>query len=534
MSVSEVPNEREGGSETGVFQPFLAFPRMALALRGFPTSVIPPARTRQKGRLMGRFADHPMAAWCLGAIALLIAALGAKPYAGSWNDGSRLAAVESLLDRGTLAIDDSAFCKTPQHLLDSGHLPYSPDRADLLEYGTYDKLFVRGHFHSDKPAVVSILMAGMYRPLMWLGVPSPGERPDIFCYLMTLLTSGLSYAVAVGCLWTLGRQVGLEPRWRLLWLAAFALSTYAPTYTQHVNSHAMQLGIVALMCVLLNREAASGQMFALGTLAGLGFNLDFGSGPPLVAFTFAFVLWQTRRFRSVLAFSSAVLPWVIAGIGINYAIGGVWKPINMYPEHFQFPGTPFTGENLTGFFRHEPLNQFLYAAGMLFGKQGFLNHNMPLLLCVVAGWSVLRGSKTPHPQPLSPAGRGEESCAGLLMLLIWCGATWLMYAVLSNNMGGGCCSVRWFVPFLAPGFWLLALILRDRPERRSEFLVLAVGGAVLASLMWWKGPWTMRMVPFLWPIVGVTLIAWGVVAASRRRTPSQTQILVPLRRSLAA
>ena len=261
-------------------------------------------------------------------------------------------------------------------------------------------------------------------------------------------------------------------------------------------------------------------MFALGTLAGLGFNLDFGSGPPLVAFTFAFVLWQKRRFRSVLAFSLAVLPWVAAGIGINYAIGGVWKPINMYPEHFQFPGTPFTEENLTGFFRHEPLNQFLYAAGMLFGKQGFLNHNLPLLLCVVAGWNVARHSVAVRP--------------GLLMLLGWCGATWLMYAVLSNNMGGGCCSVRWFVPFLAPGFWLLAVILRDRPERRREFLVLAVGGAVLSSLMWWKGPWTMRMVPLLWPIVGVTLIAWGGVAVSRRRTPSQSQILEPQRRSIAA
>ena len=486
---------------------------------------------------MGRFADHPMTAWCLGTIAFLIAALGAKHYAGSWNDGSRLAAVESLLDRGTLAIDDSVFCKTPQHLLDSGHLPYSPDRADLLEYGTYDKLFVRGHFHSDKPAVVSILMAGIYRPLMWLGVPGPGERPDIFCYLMTLLTSGLSYAVTVGCLWALGRRIGLEPRWRLLWLATFALSTYAPTYTQHVNSHAMQLGVVAAMCLLLNRENARGSggtvhpngdlsrapagstvpprigaMFAFGTLAGLGFNLDFGSGPPLVAFTFAFVLWKTRSFRSVLAFSLAVLPWVAAGIGINYAIGGLWKPINMYPEHFQFPGTPFTQENLTGFFRHEPLNQFLYAAGMLFGKQGFLNHNLPLLLCVVAGWSVLR-SKT------------EENRAGVLMLLGWCGATWLMYAVLSNNMGGGCCSVRWFVPFLAPGFWLLAKVLTERPEFRRDFLVLAACGVPLAASAWVVGPWWLRNVPFYWWVFGGSLLTWGVVRATAPRAKAEAPTL---------
>src|SRR5687767_12101081 len=41
--------------------------------------------------------------------ASLIALVSARPYAGGWNDGSRLATVESLVDRHTLAIDDSMF-----------------------------------------------------------------------------------------------------------------------------------------------------------------------------------------------------------------------------------------------------------------------------------------------------------------------------------------------------------------------------------------------------------------------------------------
>jgi len=131
---------------------------------------------------MAGFADRAVSAWVLSATALVIAAAGAKPYAGSWNDGSRLAAVESLLDRGTLAIDGSIFCKAPQRLIDSGHFPYPPDRTDLLLLGTFDKLHVRGHFHSDKPAVVSILMAAVYQQLLWLGVPSPGVRPDVICW----------------------------------------------------------------------------------------------------------------------------------------------------------------------------------------------------------------------------------------------------------------------------------------------------------------------------------------------------------------
>lgn len=458
---------------------------------------------------MRRFADHPAAAWALAAVALGLAAIGAKPYAGSWNDGCRLAAVESLLDRGTLAIDDSVFCKTPQRLLDSGHLPYPADRYDLHLFGTLDKLYVRGHFHSDKPAVVSVLMAAMYQPLLWLGMPRPGDRPDVFAWAMTVLTSGLGYAAAVGCLWAIGTRVGLEPRWRLGWLAAFALATYAPTYTQHVNNHAMLLGVVAGMCVLMlwvadaarANRTAWGSLVGLGTLAGLGFNLDFGSGPLLVAVVFGTVVWRTRRVWPAVVYSLAVLPWVAAGVGLNYAIGGVWLPINMYPEHFDFPGSPFSAANLTGYRRHGPLDQLLYAGAMLFGKHGFLNHNLPLLLVGLAGWVVARGST---------AGRVE-----LLALFVWCSATWLTYAVLSNNMGGGCCSIRWFVPFLAPGFWAVAVLLQERPPLRPDFVALTGWGFVLAGLMWWSGPWVLRMVPLMWPVVGAAVLTWAGIAARR-------------------
>ncbi|HJZ57069.1 MAG TPA: hypothetical protein VKE74_19015 [Gemmataceae bacterium] len=469
---------------------------------------------------MRRLADHPAAAWVLAAVALGLAAAGARPYAGGWNDGCRLAAVESLLERGTLAIDDSVFCKTPQHLLDAGHTPYPADRADLLLVGTLDKLHVRGHFHSDKPAVVSVLMAGMYQPLLWLGLPRPGERPDVFAWVMTVLTSGLGYAAAVGCLWVLGKRVGLSPGWRLVWLAGFALATYAPTYTRHVNNHAMQLGVVAGMCVLLLRTAdatragrtAWGSLVGLGTLAGLAFNLDFGSGPLLVAFTLTAITWRTRRAGPVIACALAAAPWMAAGVGLNYAIGGVWLPLNMYPEHFDYPGSPFSAANLTGFSRHGPLDQLLYAGAMLLGKHGFLNHNLPLLLAATAGWVIFRRSF---------AGRAE-----LLALLGWCAATWAVYAVLSNNMGGGCCSVRWFVPFLAPGFWVLAVLLHDRPEFRSDFVALAVWGAVLAVVMWWKGPWVLRMVPMMWPIVGAAVLTWGMVVHRRWRSARWVQVNV--------
>lgn len=469
---------------------------------------------------MTKLADDPAMTWALAAIALGLAAVGAKPYAGSWNDGCRLAAVESLVDRHTLVIDDSIFCKPPQRLVDAGVAPYPADRADLLAFGTLDKLFVRGHFYSDKPAVISVLMAAAYQPFLWAGVPPPGERPDIFCWVMVVLTSGLGYAAAVGCMWVLGKHVGLTPKWRFVWLASFALGTYSLAYTRYVTNHTMHLGVLAGACLLLVRiaEAARGNRTAwgavvgLGTLAGVGFNLDFGSGPLFTAAMFVAVAWRTRSPGAVLAYTLATAPWVAAGVGLNYAIGGVWKPINMYPEHYRFPGSSFSEENLTGFLRHRPLNQLLYAGGMLIGKHGFWNHNLPMLLVVAAGWRVFL-----RPSP----GRKE-----LALLLGWCAATWLLYAVLSNNMGGACCSVRWFMPFLAPSFWMLAVLLRDRPECRASFVSLSVWGMALGGIMWRTGPWTARMVPMMWPIVGMALLTWGGIAFWGRRVEARNRQLV--------
>jgi hypothetical protein len=70
----------------------------------------------------------------------------------------------------------------------------------------------------------------------------------------------------------------------------------------------------------------------------------------------------------------------------------------------------------------------------------------------------------------------------------------------SNNYSGQCCSVRWFVPLLAPGYYLLALFLRENPFWRPAHLILGGWGVVLGALMGSKGPWIEHMVPYYWPV----------------------------------
>src|SRR5690348_7365711 len=112
--------------------------------------------------------------------AAVVAVVSPDPYAGGWNDGSRLAAVESLAERGTFVIDDSIFVRVPA--AEGRPRPYPPDRPDLLEHGTLDKLRIGDHYYSDKSPVPSVLMAGVYRVWLALGGPTAAERPDLYCW----------------------------------------------------------------------------------------------------------------------------------------------------------------------------------------------------------------------------------------------------------------------------------------------------------------------------------------------------------------
>ena len=108
----------------------------------------------------------------IGAAALAL--VSARPYAGSWQDGSRLANVEALADHHRWAIDDSIFVRVPDY--PPGRGPYPPDEPALLERGTCDKLYIGGHYYADRP-VPALLMAAVYQAWKWCGGPTaPSDR----------------------------------------------------------------------------------------------------------------------------------------------------------------------------------------------------------------------------------------------------------------------------------------------------------------------------------------------------------------------
>ena len=463
--------------------------------------------------------EHSQTRWrhlpgIIVALAIVIAMVGAKPYAGSWNDGSRLAAVECLAEQGTFIIDDSVFVRVPPVVADEPHV-YAAEPPGLRVFGTLDKLRIDGHYYSDKSPVPTVLMAGIYRAWLICGGPTISQRPDLAIWFLTVTSSGVAYVIAVIGILRLGRVLNLDASILPLFVASFAFATVALPYGRHVNNHILLLGVMSVICLLLAKldqePDLSGHLWRLATvgfLAGFGYTIDLGAGPPLLFAVGLFVIVRLRSIGAGIVVAVGSLPWLILHHGINYAIAGTIGPANALPEYLNWPGSPFTVETMTGGLKHSPGWFVLYALDLLFGQKGIISNDTPLWLATAG---ILRIAMW---QPERRIALGF--CAG------WCGCVWLLYAATSNNYSGQCASVRWFVPFLAPGYWMLGVLLAAEPRFRRDLIWLALIGVPIAGLMWLDGPWMPRMVPGLWAWLTIAGAGWLYITVSHRSANSRS------------
>jgi hypothetical protein len=451
-------------------------------------------------------------------LSLTVALISARPYAGGWNDGSRLALVETLVDFRTLSIDQSIFVD-PARAKGTEAKPYPTQQRDLMEGGTLDKVLVKGRFYSDKPMVPALFMAACYQVLEWTTGLQARSRPDLFVYAMTLISSGLAYVAAVLSIHLLARRVLSGRSMALAVTISFALGSSALAYARQVNSHETLLAVAAALMVclhslpqrLLQTSSPRGLLAGMGLLTGLGYSMDFAVGPLLLISILPLIIYRCRVIGRrglglVTVFFLSALPLIVLHHALNYQIGGTFRPVNAVAEYLFWPGSPFDFSNATGHWHHSSIwHGMAYALGLLFDKKGFLLHQPVLILAFLGGIALMIRKRALLPE-----------LPEMLFSFAWSGATWLVYAWGSNNASGVCATIRWFVPLLAPGYYVLLMVLRYRPDHYPEFLALAAGGMLISVLMWYYGPW-MRMVPGFWYILGVTLLGWSMVVLRGRK-----------------
>ena len=123
-------------------------------------------------------------------ILLVLIALGATHCAPTtWNDESRMATVQSLVESGSFVIDQTDFARTG------------------------DKVFINGHFYSDKPPMPAVLGAAVYLPLYHLGL-TLHEGGSLAYFLITLLTVSLFWILGTLAFFDSLRFTGMDPERR--------------------------------------------------------------------------------------------------------------------------------------------------------------------------------------------------------------------------------------------------------------------------------------------------------------------------------
>jgi hypothetical protein len=419
-----------------------------------------------------------------GVLAVSIALASATDHAASWNDGSRLATVESLVDRKTWVIDESVFVKS--------NTPYK-SHSTHFDSGTQDKLFIKGHFYSDKSPVPALVLAVPYQIWRWSGGASAAEQPNTFCWFLSFIGAGGPFVLSVLGIDRLSRITGPSSAFRIIIVGSFMLGTIALPYSRSVNNHILLLAATTWLLVALEQKSDS---WLAGTMAGIAYTIDLGAGPVILLVTFLATCVSSRSFSDSLRFLVAATPWLLLHHVLNFMIGGTISPANANPEFFNWPGCPFNTTNLTGGWAHRsPFSFAIYALDLMIGKKGFLTHQPQLFFAVAAVFVLCRLRIIRHD---------------MLLTTIGCFiGVWLLYAATSHNQSGVCVSVRWFVPLIAPAYYWLIHGLRARPDSWIEVAVLALGGVFVNAVDWINGPWQGRVGLFFWIVVAISGCSWG-------------------------
>jgi hypothetical protein len=422
-------------------------------------------------------------------------ALLTHTHINSWNEYSRLAAVEALVERGTWAIDGTAL----------GQL-------------TGDRVLLNGHFYSDKPPVFTLIASGVYAVLhRGLGLSFDTQECDpraITCYcfafqcpqpfdwafyLMTLIMVGIPSALMLALFYQSTGFWGLTNLPALFLTGVLGVGTmilpYSLVFTNHVPTAACLLaGLYAL--VRARSESGDRWLCAAGVFTSLAVALEFQVGPFLLIFLMA-VLWRHRR--SAWPFVLGCLLPLALTAALDWWMLGDLLPPQLHTAGYNYPGSALYG---TPGGTHGSANLAEYAFRILLGDHGVFAFSPVMLWVIYAMVTVLR--RREHPLRTETIAVGAASLAVSLYIIFF-----------TDNFGGQAYGPRWFIAITPPLFLLAAEPALYRSAQRWLILVAL---SVLSVLAAWQGtsdPWGPALPPLRLE-TSASLLAWPAPLAPQQ------------------
>jgi hypothetical protein len=377
--------------------------------------------------------------WTLFLVAWAATALLTRTAPAVDHEWSRLGTIDSIVERGTFELETSRF------------------------HGTGDKIFYNGHYYSHQPPLLPLLEAPVYWVLRRFDLRFWNSAPfDLAYYLFTLFTNGLAFALTVVLFDRLLSLAGMVSRWRAVYALLLPAGTWLLPYALVTNNHGISALLTASIAYLLLSISMYGgttrRALMLGTSLGLITAIEVVPLVSFVPFASLFVVSRAemRRPLPLALFAMGLLVPLIAHAALNVPLTGDLRPGGFHAELFDYQGSRFTSETLTGQFNHDSIGEFAdYSWRALVSERSYFTFAPVLLIGLVAG---LFGQ------------RRWGLNGGAYLVLLW-GSVYSLVATLlmTNNLGGAAVGFRHAV-FICPS--LLALLLpilgELAPPKRGE------------------------------------------------------------------
>ena len=372
---------------------------------------------------------------------------------GSWNDASRLATVQALVEQHSLAIDKTAFIATG------------------------DKVFVNGHFYSDKPPFPSFLGAMVYAPLYAIGVRLT-DGPSVACYLITLFTVKLAWLLGVVTFARTLRFTPLGERARIQLTAALGFATLYWSWSSAFNNHELAASLLAIgfYCLVNARYGLVPRLHLF--FSGLLFSAAGCCDNPTIIFFALFlvnVFTFSKRKVWVCIYAFPAILTTVPSLAATWAIHQSLVPVQIVKSYFEYEGSQIALSQISGVGVNSAATTAKYATLLLLGPSGFLLYNPFVIIGCVGLAQIIRKRSQLWPEAVAVA-------IGSAIIFTY-------YALTTNNFGGYSYSIRWFVPMIPLLTFFAFPIIGDRSIfTRTRFAVVFTISALIASIGLYN-PW---------------------------------------------
>lgn len=392
----------------------------------------------------------PFHAAILGLI--VIGLLTTIPRVRSWSDASRMATVQSLVERGTFIIEESDFIFTE------------------------DKVYIKGHFYSDKSPMSALLGAAVYWPLYHLGLRLDTGM-NLTVWIIILLTVKLPWLLGVIAFGESLKHAGQSDRNRIYIMLSLGVASLFLPFSSAFNNNVQAAAMIAIGWFFLMRAlhpsesgpARRGDLFGAGLFLSMAGVTDVPSAIFYVGF-FALLLASPRARGRILYYLLPMAVTVLPTFWITWSISGSILPFDIHKEYFDYPGSPWLERGKLSGVAVNPLSfMMVYGPALLFGPKGFILYN-PLLLLAIPRLVREMARRGPFWREAIVVAAGSVILIGY-------------YVLYSSNFGGWSYGIRWFLPVLPPVYFFLHSCLETGHRRnRMIFATLFAAGVVIAGV----------------------------------------------------